>query len=159
MEANKVRLFWMKVDQTGDCWNWVAAVNHAGYGLFSVEKKSRLAHRVSWVIHHGEIPIGCQVLHKCDNPSCIRPSHLWIGKYVDNMRDMHSKMRSAHHRYGSKHLPRGEFHHFHNSGHKITREIARKIRSEIGTQREVSGKYLVSKSLVSLIRNNKIWKD
>jgi len=159
MNANKIRLFWLKVDQSGDgCWNWVAAINHAGYGLFSFEKKSRLAHRISWMIYHGEIPDGLHVLHKCDNPSCVRPSHLWLGRPEDNMKDTRIKGRSASQKYRGNHLPSGEKHHFYKSGHKITREQAMEIRKSPLTRKEISSHYGVDVSLISMIKSGKIWK-
>lgn len=75
------------------CVEWTAAKTTAGYGLFSVGRSLRYAHRAMWVGAFGPIPKGASVLHKCDNPACIRPSHLFLGTQGDNMRDMVRKGR------------------------------------------------------------------
>ncbi len=87
--------FWKHVHKTDSCWLWTASVNDKGYGqLFVGVGKSPLrAHRVSWELHRGLIPIGLLVLHHCDNPPCVRPDHLFLGTYKDSTQDMISKGR------------------------------------------------------------------
>lgn len=88
--------FWskVKVNSIYDCWEWQAA-KIRGYGLFEYKGKSRRAHRVSWEITYGDIPKGMYVLHKCDNPACVNPNHLFLGTQEDNMRDMIQKGRKV----------------------------------------------------------------
>lgn len=74
-----------------DCWYWVGARNHLGYG----ETASGKAHRVSWELHHGPIPEGMHILHRCDVRCCVNPGHLFLGTHADNMRDMAGKGRGA----------------------------------------------------------------
>ena len=74
---------------------WTAYKDKDGYGLASVDNKTVRTHRVSYEMNHGPIPEGMYVLHKCDNPSCINPEHLFAGTQRDNVLDMRSKGRQA----------------------------------------------------------------
>lgn len=93
--------FWNKVDKNGPivrpelgpCWIWLGTKNKDGYGLVSHNKKSATTHRVSWELHNGPIPNKLQVLHRCDNPPCVNPAHLWLGTNGDNTRDAAQKGR------------------------------------------------------------------
>jgi len=82
-----VKAFWKKVDKRGpdECWNWLGAINRkgGGYGQFGVRGFIAKAHRVSWELLYGDIPKGLMVLHKCNNPSCVNPSHLYLGSRFD----------------------------------------------------------------------------
>jgi hypothetical protein len=71
------------------CWPWTGKIATNGYGYLD----NMLAHRASWLIHHGPIPEGLQVLHHCDNPRCVNPDHLWLGTQADNVADMMAKGR------------------------------------------------------------------
>lgn len=77
------------------CFIWTAAVDGHGYGAVSFGGTMRLAHRVYWMLTKGEIPDGMFLLHKCDNPLCINPDHLFPGTQKDNMRDKVAKGRSV----------------------------------------------------------------
>ncbi len=76
-----------------ECWEWSAYKNAKGYGVIGVGNKTQLSHRVSYEIHFGKIPNGLLVCHKCDNPGCNRPSHLFLGTALDNTRDCVEKKR------------------------------------------------------------------
>jgi hypothetical protein len=88
--------FWKYVEKTDGCWLWKGAVEGVTYGrIYDVAHKEKvMAHRVSWEIHHGAILEGQNVLHRCDNPACVNPEHLFLGTHVDNARDMVVKFRA-----------------------------------------------------------------
>lgn len=97
--------FWEKVRITNadDCWEWIASKNRKGYGNFYIslgnsKELHTMAHRFSWCLEFGKVPDGMSVCHKCDNPSCVNPSHLFLGTAKDNVQDMIKKGRSAHQR-------------------------------------------------------------
>lgn len=85
-------LFWRRVHKTDKCWLWQGPLNRKGYGEAFYQGSNRLAHRVAWALTHGDMPTLC-VLHKCDNPICVRPDHLFLGTRADNNRDMATKNR------------------------------------------------------------------
>src|SRR5512138_3094264 len=88
--------FWSHVDRTGDCWEWSANRLPSKYGLFNVRLgKSVLAHRVAYELAKEPIPDGMCVLHRCDNPPCVNPDHLFLGTDADNTRDRVQKGRAA----------------------------------------------------------------
>lgn len=88
--------FYTKIDKDSGCWNWIHSTDGGGYGVFVCEKYGRdKAHRISYIENYGEIPEGLWVLHRCDNPSCVRPDHLFLGTNDDNIEDKVSKNRQS----------------------------------------------------------------
>ena len=81
------------IKDTNGCWIWQKSKIYSGYGYFSINSKMKLAHRVSWNLFCGKISDNLNVLHKCDNPPCVNPDHLFLGSYKDNMDDMRNKGR------------------------------------------------------------------
>lgn len=77
----------------GGCWEWIASQDDRGYGQYSFQGRIQKAHRVSFKIAVGRIPEGLFVCHRCDNKQCVRPSHLFLGTQLDNIRDAISKGR------------------------------------------------------------------
>lgn len=88
--------FWSKVSvgAPDECWEWTGCRHTKGYGDFSAGGKHIRAHRFSWIIANGEISTGLSVLHRCDNPPCINPSHLFLGTVRENILDMIHKGRA-----------------------------------------------------------------
>lgn len=95
--------FWKKVDKSGECWLWTAAVDKWGYGTFWNGEGDRCAraHRLSWELHFGDRR-GLCVCHHCDNPRCVRPDHLFLASNTGNRHDMIAKGR-ARYLVGSSH--------------------------------------------------------
>jgi len=91
--------FWEKVnkDTPNGCWEWTGAIMPFGHGQMGSGKgrKLILAHRFAWELENGPIPEGMEICHHCDNPRCVRVSHLFLGTHQENMADMHQKERRS----------------------------------------------------------------
>lgn len=112
-------------------------INASGYGIIKVGKKQILAHRYSYECNFSLIPEGMCVLHKCDNPKCINPDHLFLGTHSDNTSDMKEKDRR-------KNI---------SSYTKLTEQEVREIKSDTSnSQRYLAQKYGVSKSQIGSIK-------
>ncbi len=79
----------------GGCWEW-SGYRRKGYGNLRFKGRQMAAHRWMWEIVYGHIPNGLCVLHRCDNPPCVNPYHLWLGTHLDNMQDRDAKGRCNH---------------------------------------------------------------
>jgi len=88
-----IERFWLKVNKTESCWEWKSYKDKIGYGVFKIKSITCNAHRFSWTITNGTIDKGQVICHKCDNPSCVNPEHLFIGTQLDNIKDRDNKDR------------------------------------------------------------------
>lgn len=93
INSKTIKLFFQKVLKTQFCWIWVGAKTDDFYGRVRVNKRSIGAYRLSYLIHIGPIQEGLLVCHKCDNPMCVNPDHLFVGSMSDNIKDCVLKKR------------------------------------------------------------------
>ena len=146
LEKAKKR-FWNKVQigSAADCWIWLSVLSHDGYGRMWFHGRFEGAHRLSFTFHSGtEIPTDTHVCHRCDNPSCVNPLHLFLGTTEDNMMDCVHKGRRT------------------KSTAKLTSEKIDEIRrryadKEMGSHR-LGREYGVSKTQILRIVKNICWQ-
>ena len=149
---------WAKVAKSDGCWTWTGARNHLGYGQVwrgdgPGTPRVLMAHRAVWALENGPIPDGMYLCHTCDNPQCVRPSHMFIGTQTDNMQDCRSKgrMRFLVPRVGTE-----------NNRAKLTWESVRHIREEyaLGTSISTLSRSMgVARSTVREIVTGRCWPE
>jgi hypothetical protein len=132
-----------QVAKSDGCWDFLGLRTAKGYGRLFCRGRMCLAHRVAYEVFKGEIPDGLGVLHKCDNPPCTNPDHLFLGTNGDNNRDKATKGRSL----------RGESHLMS----KLTEQQVMAIYADARPYAEIVADYGVSKSHISCIKSGKVW--
>lgn len=151
MSKPSIDRLYKRLSNTSDkdaCWIWTGARRNGGYGNIRVNGKRLPASRLSWILHNGEIPDGYQVCHKCDNPPCCNPLHLFLGTPRDNVHDMISKGRQATGKAVASHS-------------RLTEDQVREIRRHIASGkglRHIGRMYGISCSSVIKIRDGITWK-
>lgn len=151
-------VFYSKItkDASG-CWLWNGVLDKKGYGRIFVNRKRYFAHRLSWIVHNGEIPQGMYILHKCDNPTCVNPDHLFIGTQKDNVDDCIEKGRRKHvaeslcRIYGSK-----------NGGARLTENDVIEIKKRLSVgeqQKRLAIEYGVGRATIWDIAHGKTWSN
>jgi hypothetical protein len=141
------RPFITKVERTPTCWLWTAGADPQGYGRFKFDGRNQKAPRVVWACVFGEIPADLCVLHHCDTPRCVRPSHLFLGTRRDNNLDRFSKGREA----KGRQLPQA----------KLSADSVRDIRQRIArgeAQVSIARSFCVSKATICEINKRKYWR-
>jgi len=128
------------------CWEWTKSCVPNGYGCISYLGKKRHVHRFAWESLNGPIPSGLQVCHKCDNPPCFRPDHLFLGTAADNIRDAILKGRFT----------------LHFVKRKLTPENVEEIRKSFAmgaeTQHQLGRRFGVSQENIWHIVHRNTWK-
>lgn len=151
--------FWAKVNkdgptlrpEIGSCWVWTGARIGDGYGYLNSKRRGAvLTHRYAWKLTHGEIPDDMNVLHRCDNPPCVRPEHLFLGTQSVNIADMWGKGRAK------QNPRRGESHPFARLSEKDVRAI-RNLRVSGLSIGQIATQLRCSKSSVQGVLEGKTW--
>jgi len=141
--------FEKKVIKKFGCWAWSGFLDKNGYGVLPTGKNygPDRAHRASWIIHYGTIPEGMFVLHKCDNPECTNPEHLFLGTPADNTKDMIDKNRML---IGSK-----------VATAKLSEADVQTIKTLLTLKksyRQIAKMFNVGMTTIARIKNGKTWK-
>ena len=121
------------------CKVWTRARTTAGYGVRRISGKNYYVHRLEWERHHGPIPKGICICHRCDNPACYEIEHLFDGKQAANLADMVAKGRARKHR-------------------KLTDAQVRSILADTRSQRRIAPEYGVTQSMISHIKRGHSWR-
>lgn len=137
LNAMKLRFDKYVVKNEKGCWGWLGVISHYNYALLQSAGKKIVASRASWIIHKGPIPDGLFICHKCDNPPCTNPDHLFLGTQKDNMGDCLQKGRHSGYTKG-----------IISRNRKITNEIAKEIRTRL--QNKESHRSIASRLKIAL---------
>lgn len=139
--------FWEKVKKTDNCWLWIGA-RSGGYGMIRRGDKAVIAHRLAYEWTNGPIPDGLDICHTCDNPACVRPSHLFAGTARDNALDAAHKGRLV--------VPRGERSSFAKLKDADIPNIRRLLAEGI-TKTDIGKQYGVSRTTIYGIASGHNW--
>lgn len=155
--------FQAKVERTSDCWLWHGTRDPHGYGILWVRGRNVRAHRLSWELHYGPVPAGMNVLHHCDNPTCVRPDHLFLGTHADNVADKVAKGRQASgERHGARRhrerMPRGERNGNARLAADDVREIRRLYAVGTATQTALAARFGVTQRVIWQIVHRLTWR-
>lgn len=138
-----------KSQNNDGCWLWTRSKTGGGYGVTTYKGKTTSSHRVSWEETYGPVPEGLFVLHRCDNPPCCNPAHLFLGTHLDNMRDKTLKNRNN--------AARGE-----KSGKSILTDDnvtqMRRLRNQGYTLKMLGDRFKISMSTVSIVCRGHTWR-
>lgn len=154
--------FLSQVDRSGECWLWTGKQDKDGYGVLYADRGDFRAHRIAYELANDVSPGDLFVCHRCDNPRCVRPEHLFLGTSQENTADRNAKGRQAHgDRTGARlyphRVPRGERH----GAARLTASDVKEIRSLSADgvlQAELMKKFGVSQGAISHIVTRKCWR-
>lgn len=149
------RRFWdrVQIGKKNECWEWTTTLcKNNQCGILNISPRDGLnvrmkCHRISYFLTHGSLPHELEVCHKCDNPPCCNPHHLFLGTHADNMKDCKRKGRTS----------RGQKHHWHKLTERQVVAI-RKEHAEGDTITEIAKDYKMSFYAIWAIVNRRSWK-
>lgn len=145
---------WPRLVQAGDCLEWTGSRNEHGYGGLRIDGQLVKAHRFAFELVYGPIPDGMDVCHRCDNPPCCNPVHLFLGTARDNGQDMVRKRRHGSWAHPES-RPRGEAHH----AAKLTWDVVRAIRSRADESRSaLAREFGVSRRAIRCVIDGVTWQ-
>lgn len=130
------------------CWDWKGIIEHTGYAKLGIRPPIK-AHRASWIIYRGDIPLNMCICHTCDNRKCTNPEHLWLGTHKENIQDKIKK--------GRTNAPKGTRARHAILNDEKVKEIKIMLQNGL-TCSEIGRQYKVSRKIISRIKNNETWK-
>ncbi|GAB6170593.1 HNH endonuclease [Paradesulfitobacterium aromaticivorans] len=139
--------FMSNVQKTDSCWIWTGHKANGGYGIFHANHKSYIAHRFYYALHHGPIPEHIKACHKCDNPACVNPDHIFLGTQSENLRD--AVMKGRRNMLGED-----------NPFSKLTEDNVLSLRRLYAngiTKAELARRFQLSKTHVGRIISREVW--
>ena len=165
-KATQAQQIKMMIDSHGgadSCLPWPYKLNQHGYGVCRYFGRDWRVHRVAYILAHGELPNDICVLHKCDNPPCFNPKHLFLGTRTDNLLDMRSKGRGSHgiNPNPPRGIPRPDLWGEKNKNSKLTGEKVAEIKIRLGlghSQQSIANEFRVNQTLISAIKRGATWK-
>lgn len=152
----EIERFWAKVDKAhpSGCWMWTGGINTNGYGCFWMRGTTRNAHRIAWILKHGRLALGIEVLHQCSNLGCVK--HLFLGSAADIGRRLskanHWSARRPERILKGEELPTAKL------TDKKVREIRFLLRSGDMSQRSIAKGYGVTHKVIWQVKVRQTWK-
>jgi hypothetical protein len=142
--VDPIERFWLRVEKTESCWNWLGSTEKDGYGRLDIKYKHYRAHVFSWTLHNGPVPDGLFICHKCNNRRCVNPDHLYAGTPKENAIDT---MRSGNCAVGEG-----------NGNSQLNETSVKAILNDERPYGKIAKDYGTTETTIYNIKNRKTWK-